>query len=138
MIKIPLRYSDRVFGHALTDDSVEPLSTLGYYSVTLPRVIRHLAGKRPDVILATLKEDPIMRARCTPFVSMFGTQVLLVHMIVRNSLGQLMVEHHENSDVASLQCSVRADLNEIRSSIGRIVYANGDRTDCRVENIREI
>ena len=143
MIKIPLRYSDRVFGHALIDDDAEPLSTLGYYSVTLPRALRSVAGKRPDIILAALKEEPLVRHAAAPFVSLFGTQVLLVHMVVRGSLAKLILEAdlHGAKHPGDMQVSlpeIRSELNQIRSTIGRIVHANGDRTDCRRENIREL
>jgi hypothetical protein len=136
MIKLPLRYSDRVFAHALIDDDAEPLTTLGYYSVSLPRNLRHMAGKRPDVILAHLREDPLTVHKCTPFVSLFGTQVLLVHLVMRASLARLVLQADEFSPGSKFE--IRSDINEIRSAIGRIAYANGDRTDCRSDNIREL
>jgi hypothetical protein len=129
-----------VFGHALIDDDCEPLADLGYYSVSLPRVLRSMAGKRPDVILASLKEDQQTVQKCTPFVSIFGTQVMLVHMVVRNTLARLIVDGvRVNSDRSEIELvDLRRDLNEIRSAIGRIAYVNGDRTDCRRENLREL
>lgn len=136
MIKIPLSYSNKVFAHALIDDNAEPLSSLGRFSVTLPRRIRRVAGKRPDVILGFLQEDPLTVRGCTPFISMVGTQILLVHLIVRGQLSTLLVQHHHQR---TKPCDyIRAEINYIRQTIGRIVYANGDRTDCRRENIREI
>jgi hypothetical protein len=143
MVKIPLRYSDRVFGHAMIDDEAEHLSRLGYYSVTLPRQLRRYAGNRPDIILATLKEDPLTRQACTPFVSLFGTQILLVHLVIRPALAKIVLDadmfaaSHPSLSRGSLP-EIRSELNDVRSTIGRVAYANGDRTDCRAENIREL
>ena len=136
MIRVPLQYSNKVFGYALIDDDCEPLSTLPYFSVTLPRMLRSMAGKRPDIILAFLKEDHATITKCSPFVSLFGTQLLLVHLVIRDSLAKLVLSQHFQHLLPIPV--VRSEINEIRSAIGRIAYVNGDRTDCRRENVREL
>ena len=136
-VQIPLRYSGVVFATAKIDDDVEVLKDLGYYSVTLPKNLRSTASKRPDVILAMLKEDPSSVYRCTPFLSVLGTQVLLVHMIIRGEIGRLIVNHVLGREEL-LVILFREEINQIRGSIGRIAYANNDRTDCRRENLREL
>ena len=136
-VQIPLRYSGVVFATAKIDDDVEVLKDLGYYSVTLPKNLRSTASKRPDVILAMLKEDPTTVYRCTPFLSVLGTQVLLVHMIIRGEIGRLIVNHVLGYGELSIE-ALRDELNQLRGSIGRIAYANNDRTDCRRENLREL
>jgi len=135
-VQIPLRYSEKVFGYAKVDDEAEPLSYLGYFSVTLPRSLRRMAKDRPDVMLATLREDPSTTFKCTPFISMFGTQILLVHMVMRGTLGRLVVDH-VGRDLKPFVL-IRDEINQIRGSIGRVTYANGDRTDCTRANIREV
>lgn len=132
MIKIPLQYSDQVFAHALVDDDREYLIDLGYYSVTVPRPIRQLAPKRPDIILAYLREDESVRRKCRPFVSVVGTQVLLVHMVVRPMIARLILEGSLPTPHS------RSKINEIRSGIGRLTYVNEDCLDCRTENLREV
>lgn len=136
-IKIPLRYSGREFAYALVDDECEPLSTLGYFSVTLPRKLRSVTGGRPDVILAYLKEDPTSVGKCKPFISTLRTQVLLVHMVIRGQIGRLVREHITGGSPPNASETLSI-LNQLRGSIGRIVYVNGDCTDCRRENIREV
>ena len=135
VVRIPLKYSDRVFTHALVDDEAEPLRDLGYYSVTIPRKLRNIAQGRADVILAILKEDSLMTASCKPFLSVAGTQVLLVHMVVRGQLGKLIREFvSEDADLAM----TRSEINFHRGTIGRIVFDNGDSTDCQRHNIKEM
>ncbi len=134
-VQIPLRYSEKVFGYAQIDDEAEPLRDLGYYSVTLPRSLRCMSKDRPDVMLATLREDPSTVRRCTPFISMFGTQILLVHMVMRNTLANIVLKKQFSSRPKEL---IVPDINQIRGSIGRVTYANGDRTDCTRANIREL
>jgi hypothetical protein len=95
-----------------------------------------MAAKRPDIILAFLKEDPSTVHKCNPFVSLFGTQILLVHMVLRDSLAKLVLKQYFQADIP--QTLLRADINEARSAIGRLAFVNGDRTDCRRENIREL
>jgi hypothetical protein len=136
VIRIPLQYSGVVFGQALIDDDCEPLSTLPYYSVTVPRRLRSTARGRPDIILATLKEDPTILHQSCPFVSVFGTQILLVHMVLRDSLARLVLaQWHQAAHTLPI---LRSEINLVRSAIGRIAYVNGDHTDCRRENLREL
>lgn len=138
-VKVPLRYSDRVFAHALIDDEAEPLRDLGYYSVTLPRKLRTIAGGRPDVILAQLKEDGGMVCSCKPFLSILNTQVLLVHMVVRGELGRLMTHYKTLVNPPQYEVyQVKSELNQLRGSIGRIIFADGDSTNCQRHNIREM
>ena len=135
-IRVPLRYSQRVFAHAMIDDDAEPLRDLGYYSVTLPKSLRRIAGQRSDVILAFLEEDPIVVRKCTPFISLFGTQILLVHLVMRAELANLVIAQIQeglmNKD------DLMTEINLIRGSIGLVTYASGDRTDCTRSNIREL
>lgn len=134
-VQIPLRYSEKVFGYARVDDDAELLRDLGYYSVTLPKSLRKMAKDRPDVMLAHLREDIPTFRKCTPFISLFGTQILLVHMIVRNSLARYILDSRFSSRPKEM---ITPEINQIRGSIGRISYANGDRTDCTRANIREL
>lgn len=136
-VQIPLRYSERVFAHALVDDEAEPLKDLGYYSVTIPKKLRNISGGRPDVILALLKEDSAMTMRCKPFLSIMNTQVLLVHMVVRGEVGRIVRKFVTEKQSLPNEY-LRSNINQLRGSIGRIVFANGDCTDCRRENIREM
>ena len=136
MVRIPLQYCGRAFGQALVDDDRDSLNSLGYFSVTLPRSLRQLARKRPDIILAVLAEDPSSRGQCRPFISFIGTQVLLVHMVLRKALAAVVLEHRKCPVMPTSM--VRSELNGIRTSIGRVVHVNGDRTDCRLENLREL
>lgn len=136
-VQIPLRYSNRVFSHALVDDDAEPLKDLGYYSVTIPKKLRNISQGRPDVILAMLQEDSLMAASCKPFLSVLGTQILLVHMVVRGELGRLVRLHLAGPRGAEIH-SLQAEVNQLRGSIGRIIFANGDSTDCQRHNIKEM
>lgn len=137
-VRIPLRYSGREFAHAQVDDDCEPLSHLGYYSVTLPRKLRSITGGRPDVILAYLTEDPTTISNCKPFLSTMRTQVLLVHMVIRGEIGRIVHEYVATGSPSHATHEMKSTINQIRGSIGRIVYVNGDCTDCRKENIREV
>jgi len=141
VIRIPLSYSKRVFGYGLVDDSQEHLLAIEYFSVTLPRNLRAMAKKRPDIIQAFLTEDVETRARCSPFVNVVGMQVLLAHMVLRGQLAKLVLERNRLSTVFSTgspQSQSHSDINEIRSSIGRLAYVNGDKTDCQSQNLREL
>lgn len=138
MVRVPLKYSNTVFGYAKIDDEAEPLQDIGYYSVTLPKSLRRMAGQRPDIILAYLQEDPSTVHKCAPFLSVLGTQVLLVHMVMRGEIGSLI----RNAALGYLNGKTigeaLSELNELRGSIGRISYVNGDKTDCQRKNIREL
>lgn len=127
MVRIPLRYSDVVVGLALVDDNREELRDLGYYSVTLPRHIRKIAGKRADVMLAMLESDPTLLPKCRPFLSVRGTQVMLVHLVLRPA----MVDFTHS-------LMSKQGLVQIRDSIGRVVHVDGDHTNCQMENLREL
>jgi len=136
-VRVPLRYSNVVFGHARIDDDAELLRDLGYYSVTLPRTLRRMANKRPDIILAFLEEDPTVLHRCTPFISLFRTQILLAHLVMRGELANLVIRQ-VNEGLTVNHVELMSTINLVRGSIGRITYANGDRTDCTRANIREL
>lgn len=147
MIQIPLQYSNKIFHHAQIDDDAEPIKNLGYFSVTIPKPLRRLAHRRPDIILAFLQEDPETVHKCKPFVSLFGTQLLLVHLVARRTLVNLIFNTlHMVNNKASLHTTwcmgstpiVRSEINQIRGSIGRMVYADGDATNCTRENLREM
>ena len=132
-VRIPLRYSGVEFSNALVDDDAERLLELGYYSVTLPKSLRRIAGKRPDVILAFLQEDPLTVQRCRPFISVYKTQVMLVQLVLRTELANVCLSSYLGTPV-----SIQAKINEIRRTIGRIVYADGNSTNCQLSNIREL
>ena len=132
-VRIPLRYSGVEFSNALVDDDAERLLELGYYSVTLPKSLRRIAGKRPDVILAFLQEDPLTVQRCRPFISVYKTQVMLVQLVLRTELANVLLSSYLGTPV-----SIQAKINEIRRTIGRIVYADGNSTNCQLSNIREL
>ena len=132
-VRIPLRYSGVEFSNALVDDDAERLLELGYYSVTLPKSLRRIAGKRPDVILAFLQEDPLTVQRCRPFISVYKTQVMLVQLVLRTELANVVLSSYLGTPV-----SIQAKINEIRRTIGRIVYADGNSTNCQLSNIREL
>ncbi len=132
-VRIPLKYSGVEFAHALIDDNAERLLELGYYSVTLPKSLRRVAGKRPDVILAFLQEDPLTVQKCRPFISVYGTQVMLVHLVIRPELANVVL-----SGSLGTPTSIQAKINEIRSTVGRLVYADGNSTNCVRSNIREL
>lgn len=132
MIQIPLRYSDQIFAHAFIDDDQEQLLDLGYFSVALPRSLRQLARGRPDIILACLREDESVRRNCRPFISIIKTQIMLVHMVLRPEIVRLLQVGFD------VEPRLRYKIQELRSSIGRVSYVNGDKTDCRVENLREL
>ena len=132
-VRIPLRYSGVEFSNALVDDDAERLLELGYYSVTLPKSLRRIAGKRPDVILAFLQEDPLTVQRCRPFISVYKTQVMLVQLVLRTELANVCLSSYLGTPV-----SIQAKINQIRRTIGRIVYADGNSTNCQLSNIREL
>lgn len=136
-IRIPLRYSNREFAYALVDEDCEPLSLLGYFSVTLPRKLRSVTGGRPDVILAYLREDSTAVGKCKPFLSTMRTQILLVHMVIRGEIGRLVRSHIAAGSPNDYQETL-SQINQIRGAIGRIVYVNSDCTDCRRDNLREV
>lgn len=95
-----------------------------------------MAGSRPDVILAILEEDPATVFRCTPFISLFNTQILLVHLVMRAELANIVIR--QVKDGLQDRFNLMSAINQVRGSIGRISYANGDRTDCTRSNIREL
>ena len=129
MIRIPLRYSSVLLGHAQADDDLAPLADLNF-SVALPRSLYRISQGQPDVILALLQEDETLLPRCYPFTSYHGTQLRLVHLAIRPQLVPLLFVP-STDDVLST-------INRIRSNIARLTFANGDHTDCRRENIREL
>ncbi len=135
VVQIPLRYSNREFAQALVDDEAEALKDLGYYSVTIPRRLRNVSQGRPDVILALLKEDTAMSMSCKPFLSVAGTQVLLAHMVMRGPIGKLVREFVQLDRNAAM---TRNEINFHRGTIGRVIFADGDCTNCQRANIREM
>ena len=135
-VRVTCRYSKVMFGYERIDDDAELLRDIVYYSVTLHRSILKMAGSRHDVILAILEEDPATVFRCTPFISLFNTQILLVQLVMRAELANIVIRQVK----AGIQdrFNLMSAINQVRGSIGRISYANGDRTDCTRSNIREL
>lgn len=132
MIKLPLRYCGQKIGSALVDDDQESLSAIPYLSIRLPQSVRKYAHHRPDIIIATLKEDSELRSRITPFLTYAKLQIRLSHLVLRMELTEIILKfpkpsHHTIQWIKSLQ-----------SEVGRVIYVNNDRTDCRMENLREL
>ena len=125
-VRLPLFYCEQSCGFALIDAGMEYLSELGKFSVRIPRNLRAIASKRPDVILASLTEDKLAFQACVPFITKLGTQVHLAHLVVRPELFEAITLPDE------------ASFNRVRRGINSIVHVNNNKTDCRLENIREL
>lgn len=146
-IRIPLVYCEIPFTHALVDDDRELLRDLGPFLVTVPSSLRDLAERRPDIILAVLREDEAFRFKCRPFVIALNTQVQLVHMVLRPEIAECVEESRPSREQRDRRdrfvarrspFDLKIRVNTIRSEIGRISYVNGDHRDCRMANLREI
>lgn len=129
MIRLPLTFCSTPVGFAQADDDLEPLRDTVTLCCAMPRSIYTTAKGRPDIVLAMLKQDESLLPRVHPFFSLFKTQIRLAHVAIRPELVPLIIEH---------TTVVLPTINRIRFSIARICYANGNRTDCRRENLREL
>ena len=129
MIRLPLTFCSSPVGFARADDDLEPLRDIITLCVTIPRSVYAMNHDRPDITLAMLQQDEALLPRVHPFFTFLKTQIRLAHVAVRPELVPLIIEHTAH---------VLPTINHIRSNIARICYANGDRTDCRRENLREL
>lgn len=149
-MNLPLSYCGQTFGFALVDDHREDLQAFGPLSVVLPKSLRRVAGTRPDVILAFLVEDRATRMKCTPYISTLGTSFRLPHLVLRPTLASLVLSLRGPGGVkdggpATPPCppdvnptEILEQIESIRRTINRHVHVNGDRTDCRTANLREL
>lgn len=135
MTRILLSYSNTHFADAFVDDDLEELTILGPFGIVFPKsFIRSTPRDRPDIYLAMLREDPVLRMACVPVIARFGTNIRLVHLVLRPRLRSLVLGHESVGGPKS----THMEINSIRSTIGRIAYENSNRLDCRRANLREI
>lgn len=143
MIKLPIIYCNTALGHAKTDDEMEFLQNAGVTLLCrIPNRVRTIADRRPDVIAALLREDLQLRQSLKPFFLIAGKQVYLSHCVVNVRVRRAVKRFLESTDFERQETDLIEDLHtEIRDavkSVKRVVYLNGDRTDCRVENVRQV
>ena len=129
MIRLPLKYKSIIVGSAFVDDDLEPLDDTTTISLIIPRKLYQTSHHRSDVILALLQEDRSLLPRCHPFISLQGIQIRLAHIALKPEMVPL---------IDRCTPETLSTINRLRSNIARLSFANGDRTDCRRENIREL
>lgn len=136
-VRIPIIYFDRIIAHAKIDADFSDLSFLTWNTKFTAR-FRNLTKKRPDLVVAYLKEDFHYRMMLYPRTCLQqGLWVQLVQCILRPELYRLVTRFQDEIATYGPQ-GTREKINQIRHSVGRIIYKNGDRTDCRLSNLREL
>jgi len=136
---IPLYYSNRRVAQAFVDPFLLNLPSALRWSLRIPRALRTQYHNRPDLITAALLEDPEFASRCHPYVQFSvgssPVNLTLARVALRHELIPVLQRHFDNLSTPE---ETYEDLTQILSTIGRIVYLNLSRTDCRVDNLREI
>ena len=128
---LDLIYFDTRIGEAVVDDRHLLLNGL-IWRIEIPRTVRRLAHGRPDVTLSLLRESPEYLQRCRVHTNFtVGCIIRLTHVVLRPDLVGYLVKG--DTDVMTL-----ARIRELSSSVKRVVSLNGNRLDCRRENLREV
>lgn len=86
---------------------------------------------RADTIIAVLQEEPEYSRNLIPRVFVFGVIWLqLTHVVLRPELAQLIRLDPSQETLRKIM--------KIRDGVGHVIYDNKDRTDCTLDNLREI
>jgi len=131
-ISIKVSYHKAVACFAQVDNDLGFLSEV-YVSAGITRKFRHIAAHRPDIILAMMREDKEVKRHIHPFVSILGTQIPIAHLVICPRLCDVVRNLFSKTLVKGVGKTL---IYQLRLSIGKISYVNGDRTDCRRSNLR--
>jgi len=129
-MRLPLKHHNALVGYAIVDDSMSYLASLAW-GLDVPPTIRRIGS--PDVVVATLIEDPLALPRCRPFFQGRGLVIRLNRFVIRPEVYSLV-----SSYLITKKETTRHDLTSTLATIGRLIHVNGSRIDCRVDNLREI
>lgn len=134
MPTLTLHYYSHSVGLALIDEPLAEAPPLKW-SLDLPKRSRKLYGQRPDIIAAMLVEDTSLLNLCHPFTQTHGLVLRLSHLALRPQSSRLLWELVQGRRARG---HVASELRALTSSVGRCVFANGNRCDCRLSNLREL
>lgn len=136
MKELKLFYVSTYVGTAKVDDDLRDLSLSITWRLEIPKSLRRSANGRQDILAAMLREDSSSIARCHPYcwigskiplrLSRVALRPALVHLV-----NQVSLVGFPQSDVLD---SIRSTTSEVK----RVVFINGDRTDCQTSNLREV
>ena len=128
MISLPLFYHGQIVSHARVDDSFESLRQLRWLC-DIPGSIRR-SCKRPDIILATLIEDTSKHRLLNPIIYWNQrTIVFLKHVVAIPQLVPIILGN---------QPATRPQVQNLVLGISKVIFTDGDRTNCTRENLRLI
>jgi hypothetical protein len=133
MNKLPIIYCDTRVGYVSIDSDIEFLDTF-YIAPTVSNRLRKLCDFRSDLVCATFIENSIELKRSRPFFRLINTSIFVAHVAVCEPLQTLLRKHLFHHSYPDL----RSRINQARSSIHRISYADGDRTNCTKSNLRVV
>lgn len=132
---LPLTYFDHVVGRAPVDpELVRSLNPTLKLTLDLPRADRIAHSGRPDILLARLRDEPEFLAKCHPMFQTSGLVIRLSHLALRPELTPLLSALNFPAQRESAKTLIRLCL----CSVGRVVFVNRSRVDCRLSNLREV
>lgn len=143
MILLPLHYFKVEVGKALVDDQLAQLSPKISWRLDLPNAL-HKLKLSPDVLVARLREDTVTLHRCIPVTAITAPNkpifvVRLSKVALQHNLIPLLNEHASLTRTHLLKKEpLRHKIISLCQAIGPISFVNGNRVDCRSENLREI
>lgn len=136
MHSIPLYYAGIPVGQALTDDALDTLSPSLVWRVEVPKTIRRACKGRRDILTAMLRDDILALQRCHPYLWICSRIPLrLTRVALRPELLPLINRTAAGSSPTEDEFR---QINELRRSVKEVVFLNGNRCDCRLENLREV
>lgn len=137
--KLPLFYSNLHVGDALVDEPLAALPTELRWCLHIPQTVRRSLDRRPDLLAAALREDDTLRSRCIPQtqLQLCGRvfQLRLSRVALRPEIVHVLLRHFHNITPPQETLS---HLTHLTSNVRRIIFLNSSRTDCRVDNLREV
>ena len=138
---LPLHYFSVQIGEALLDSDPK-LDPFWKWRCEIPHSLR-IRRYTNDILVAMLREDEIVRNKCHPILTLTQSSVPITIRLSRVALRMPEMVELLNQICIHRQTNPRKerliyDLVKIHRSVHRIVFLNNNRTDCRLENLREL
>jgi hypothetical protein len=136
---LPLHYYSAVVGHATVDDNCE-IDDKVYWKLEIPYAVRK-RGYTPDVVVALLREDETLRARCHVFTTLSGLQPFnarLAKVVLTPSIIPQLNEIQFHPRTNPRKEAFTYEITHALRQVDRVIFLDKNRTNCQLENLRLI
>lgn len=128
---LPLHYYSFTIGYAQVDSHLLAMLGSRSWNIEIPKTVRAIAT-RPDLLLGLLEEDPTLLPRCHPFSWVGRFPLRLSRAVMRPEICELLPQIQPGDHV------IHHKIRELATSTPTVIYVDGDRTNCRISNLRTL